>query len=79
MIVAFFDARRINLYSGGAVIAPWDLLDGHSLDDWAEAAFLLSELSSIRRRKEAAKQVFEKARRQNKHYARLHYRNVKVH
>lgn len=73
MLVAFFDASHINLHSGGAVIAPWDLLPGYSLDEWAEAAVALSDVPRLRRRIEAQKQVFEKARRAHKDYARLHY------
>ena len=72
MLVAFFHAQHINLHSGGAVIAPWDLLDGFSLDDWVEAAAMLSRVPAIRRRFLAQKKVFEAARRKHKDYARLH-------
>ncbi len=76
MLVAFFEAQHINTHSGGAVIAPWDLLDGYSADEWAEAAKMLSRAPEIRRRKKAEQQVFEKARRAHPNYSRLHYRKL---
>ena len=75
MLAAFFQAQHINQHSGGAVIAPWDIEPGHSLDEWAEAALMLSDLPFIRKRKKAEQQVFEKVRRENKDYSRIHYRH----
>lgn len=72
MLVAFFRAQHINAHSGGAVIAPWDLLEGYSLEEWAIAAKMLSMAPDIRKRLEAQKKVFEKARRKHPHYSRLH-------
>jgi hypothetical protein len=79
VLLAFFDAQHINHHSGGAVIAPWDLLEGLTLFDWAEAAMMLSDVPKIRKRNEVQRKVFEKVRRQNKHYAQIHYRKAKVH
>ncbi len=76
MLVAFFEAAHINLHSGGAVIAPWEILPGYPLDEWVDAAIALSDVPAIRKRIEAQKQVFEKARRAHKDYARLHYGKV---
>jgi hypothetical protein len=72
MLIAFFQTQHINLHSGGAVIAPWDLLEGYGLDEWADAAKALSDVPVIRKRIRAQQAVFEKARRQHKHYAQLH-------
>ena len=75
MLMAFFRAQHINQHSGGAVIAPWDLEPGHSLEEWAEAALELSSLPTLRSRIKAQQQVFEKARREHKDYSRIHYKH----
>ena len=72
--MAYFEAQHINLHSGGAVVAPWDLLEGYSLDEWAEAARLLSDVAGIRKRKKAEKDYFEKLRRKHPNYSSYHYR-----
>lgn len=70
--MAFFKAQHINLHSGGAVVSPWDFLEGYSLEEWAEAADALSHVPALRRRIQAQKKVFEDARRRHKYYARTH-------
>ena len=76
LLRAFFIAHHINLQSGVAVIAPWDIEPGHALDDWGEAAMALAELPSLKSRRKAAEQIFEKARKGNKHYNALNKRKV---
>lgn len=73
---AFFLAQHINQQSGGAVIAPWDIEPGYTVDEWSEAARVLSEVPSLKARSKAFEQVFEKARQSNKHYNALHARRV---
>lgn len=73
---AFFMAHHINLQSGGAVVAPWDLEPGHSFEEWGEAALALADLPSLKSRRKATDQVFEKARKGNKHYNALNRRKV---
>ncbi len=72
MLVAFFQAQHLNFHSGGSVIAPWDLCEGYSLPEWAEAAKALERVPAIQQRIEAQKKVFEDARRRHKYYARMH-------
>jgi hypothetical protein len=76
VLVAFFEAQHINHHSGGAVIAPWDLLEGYGVDEWAEAARQLSDVPALRKRIQAQKQVFEKARKAHPQYSKYHYRTV---
>ena len=76
MLMAFFQAQHINIHSGGAVIAPWDLLEGYGPDEWADAAKQLSSVPEIRKRKKAEQQVFEKARKAHPNYGKLHYRKL---
>lgn len=70
--MAFFQAQHINMQSGGAVIAPWDLLDGLDLETWSEAAMMLGDVAAIRKRKQAERAVFEKARKAHPNYSRYH-------
>lgn len=72
MLVAFFQAQHINTHAGGAVIAPWDLLEGHDLAEWAETAIMLSDVPAKRRRHKAQQEVFEKARRAHPNYSTYH-------
>ena len=71
---AFLQARVVNIHSGGAVIAPWELLPGYSEEEWIEAAMALNTVPAIQKRKKAEQQYFEKFRREHKDYARIHYR-----
>ena len=76
MLVAFFEAQHVNFHSGGAVIAPWDLVDGYSLDEWTEAAKQLSTVPDIRKRRKAEQKYFEKFRRTHPQYSKYHYRTI---
>ena len=76
MLVAFFEAQHINIHSGGAVIAPWDLLEGYSVDEWADAAKQLSDVPNIRRKHKAEQAYFEKIRESHPNYKKYHYRKV---
>lgn len=58
------------------MIAPWDIEPGHPLDEWGEAAMALAELPSLKSRRKATEQVFEKVRQGNKHYNALNKRKV---
>lgn len=70
--MAFFRAQHINQHSGGAVVAPWDLAEGYSLDEWAEAALLLSDVPARQRRIKAQQDVFMKARKAHPNYSKYH-------
>ena len=76
MLVAFFKAQHINTNSGGAVIAPWELLEGYSLVEWAEAAQFLSQAPAIRKKRQAEQKYFEKIRKSHPNYGKMHYRKV---
>lgn len=73
MLLAYFQAQHVNQHSGGAVIAPWELVPGHTPDEWAEAAVQLSQVPSIKARKKAADAFFEKRRREHKNYSSYHH------
>jgi hypothetical protein len=73
VLVAFFEAQHINHHSGGAVIAPWDLLEGYDLDEWAEAAKRLSDVPALRKRIRAQKAIFEKARKAHPNYSKYRH------
>lgn len=75
LLVAMIDAQRINHFSGGAFIAPWDLEPDHDLGEWIEAADALSEMPSMRARKKAQEKIFNDARRSHRDYAALHRRH----
>lgn len=74
MLAAFFEAQHVNLHSGGAVIAPWELLPGFTLSDWVEAALQLSKVPNLRARIKAQNDFLERERRKHKDYAVHHYR-----
>lgn len=76
LLRAFYLAQYINGQSGGAVISPWEIEPGHSLDEWSEAAVALAKVPSMKSRRKAVEQVFEKARKGNKHYNALNKRNL---
>ncbi len=75
LLIALIDAQRLNHFSGGAVVAPWDLEPDHEMEEWIEAADALSEIPSLRARKKAQQKVFTDARRTNPYYSTLHRRH----
>jgi len=76
MLIAYFMAQHINQQSGGAVVAPWEIEPGHTLDEWAEAALALSRAPSLKARQSAVEKVFENVRKGNKHYSALSKRRI---
>lgn len=72
MILAVFQAKRMNQMLGYPAFAPWDFETGHDMDEWLEVADALMEIPSIRARKKQQEQFFNAARRAHPHYAALH-------
>jgi hypothetical protein len=72
MLMAFFQANYLNVHSGGAVIAPWEILPGYSISEWIDAAIALNDVPNIRERIAAQKKVMEDARRRHPTYAKMH-------
>lgn len=65
LLMAFFQAQHLNLQTGGAVIAAWDILPGHTLEEWIEAARTLSTLPTEKKRKTAINDYYLKSRREH--------------
>lgn len=70
--MAFFQAQHLNYQSGGAVVAPWDILPGYELTDWIEAAMRLNDVPALRSRRKAQDEYLMKWRRSHKDYAKRH-------
>lgn len=65
LIMAFIRARRFNLLSGGAVVAPWDLEPGHTVEEWNDASRALDDVPNIKGRQIAQEAWIQKFRQEN--------------
>lgn len=63
--MAFIRARRFNALSGGAVVAPWDLEPGHTVDEWIDASRALDDVPNIKGRQTAQETWIQKFRQEH--------------
>ena len=78
MLAAIFATQHLNHQCGGAVVAPWEIEPGHTLDEWADAAMMLSQRGKRKQRQSGVDDYLRKRRanaKVNPHYAEMHKGN----
>ena len=70
LLAAFFLARMMNLQSGGAVIAPWEIEPGYEMEDWIDAVQMLEDVPKLQRDQRATDEFLKKRRKAHPYYSK---------